>query len=91
MKWKMLMKEVLISRIGNVANITPTDMDGTTHCSTAPSPDIDAVLVYYGATTALIKDGSICIRGNRLVVDVDVEIGHQKCLVVKVADTSGEE
>ena len=91
MKWKMLMKEVLISRIGNVANITPIDMDGTTHCSTSPSPDIDVVLVYYGATTALIKDGSISIRGNRLVVDVDIIKGSKKCLIIKIVDTSGEE
>ena len=93
MKWKMPMKEVLISRLNGVADITPVDMDGTTHHSMtpAPAPDIDVVLVYYGATTAHIVNGNICIRGNRLILDVEIVKGREKCLVVKVVDISGEE
>lgn len=85
------MKEVLISRMNNVADITPVDMSGTIHHSTIPAPDIDVILVYYGAITSHITHGNICIRGNRLVIDVDIVKGREKCLIIKVTDTSGEE
>ena len=91
MKWKMPMKEVLISRMRKDASITPIDMDGTGHHSTAPAQNIDTILVYYGAMTAHIKDGNVCIRGHRLIIDVDIVHGREKCLVVKVTDTSGGE
>jgi hypothetical protein len=87
----MLMREVLISRLNGEATITPVDLDGTVHHQTKSSEDIDVILVYFGALTSLIKEGNVCIRGNRLVVDVSVEHGNSKCLIVKVTDTSGEE
>ena len=90
MKWERPMREVLISRLNGKSDITPTDMDGDVH-HPLTQPDIDVILVYYGAITSLIKDGNICIRGNRLIIEVDVVIGREKCLVVKVVDTSGEE
>jgi len=88
----MPVKEILISifKDGSVS-LTPVDMDGTTHHSTAPVEKVDAILVYYGAITSHVEDGNVCIRGHRLVIDVDVVIGRLKCLVVKVTDTSGDE
>lgn len=87
----MLMREVLISRLNGEATITPVDLDGTVHHQMEPSANIDVILVYFGALTSHITEGNVCIRGNRLVVDVSVEQGSAKCLVVKVTDTSGEE
>ena len=85
------MKEVLISRMNGIPNITPTDMDGTVHHSMTPAPDIDMILVYYGSTTMYIVDGNVCFKGHQLIIDVDIVRGREKCLVVKVVDTSGEE
>ena len=92
MKWKLPVKEILISifKDGSVSLI-PVDMDGTTHNSTAPVEKVDCITVYYGAMTSHIEDGNVCIRGHRLIIDVDVVIGRLKCLVVKVTDTSGDE
>jgi hypothetical protein len=92
MKWKLPCKEILINIMpdGSVS-IIPVDMDGTTHHSTAPTEKVDVVLVYYGAMTSHLESGNVCIRGNRLIIDVDIVIGRLKCLVVKVSDTSGEE
>ena len=90
MKWERPMREVLISRLNGKADITPTDMDGDVHHSLT-QPNIDVIIVYYGAITSLIGDGNICIRGNRLLIDVSVVNGRETCLVVKVIDTSGEE
>ena len=84
MKWKAPMREVLISRIGGVTGITPTDMDGTVHHSMTLAQDIELILVYWGATTAHIVDGNVCIRGHRLIIDVEIVQG--KCLVVNVWD-----
>lgn len=91
MKWAMKMKEVLIHIQHGYPTITPTDMDGTTHHSTALAPQVDCILVYHGATTMHLVDGNVCFRGNRLEIDVDIETGRKKCMVVKVTDTSGEE
>ena len=91
MLWKMLMKEVLISRMNGIPNITPTDMDGTVHHSMTPAPDIDVILVYYGSITMHIVDGNVCFRGHRLRINVDIVRGRLNCLVVKITDTSGEE
>ena len=93
MKWKQPVKEILISIHGKDGSVSliPVDMDGTTHHSTAPVEKADVILVYYGATTSHLVDGNVCIRGNRLIIEVDIEIGRLKCLVVKVTDTSGEE
>jgi hypothetical protein len=92
MKWAFPVKEILISIFpdGSVSLI-PVDMDGTTHHSTAPTEKADAIIVYYGSITSHIENGNICIRGHRLIVDVDIVIGKLKCLVVKITDTSGEE
>ena len=92
MKWKLLMKEVLISRLGGKSGIIPKDMSGTVHHEWFPVyEDIELILVYYGAITSHIVDGNICIRGNRLIIDVDIVKGNKKCLVVKVTDSSGDE
>ena len=92
MKWAMLMKEILISINGKGAvSLIPVDMDGTTHHSSAPTEYADCILVYHGSMTSHLENGNVCIRGHRLVIDVDIVIGRLKCVVVKVADTSGEE
>ena len=91
-QWKLPCKEILISidEDGSVSLI-PVGMDGTTHHSTAPTEHCDYILVYYGAMTSYLVDGNICLRGNRLIVDVNIMIGRLKCLVAKIRDTSGEE
>jgi hypothetical protein len=91
MRWKLPMREILISRLNGKVELTPTDMDHTVHHSMSPSTDAEVIIVYYGALTSLIVDGNVCIRGNRLIVEVDVVNGNRKCIVVHVADTSGEE
>jgi len=91
MKWAMKMKEVLISIQSGNPTITPTDMAGTVHHSTALNPQVDCIFVYNGATTMHLVEGNVCFRGNRLEIDVDIVKGREKCLVVKVIDTSGEE
>jgi hypothetical protein len=85
------MKEVLISMIGGKPSITPVDMDGVTHHALGGFGKIEAVLVNYGAITAHITDGNICIRGHRLIINTDLVQGRLMCLVVTVKDTSGEE
>lgn len=91
MKWAMKMKEVTIHIQHGYPTITPVDMDGTTHHSTALTPTVDCILIYHGATTMHLVDGNATFRGNRLEIEIDVVKGNQKCLVVKVTDTSGEE
>jgi hypothetical protein len=92
MKWSFPVKEILISIFSDGSvSLIPVDMEGITHHSTSPIEKADAIVVYYGSVTSHIENGSICIRGYRLVVDVDVVIGRLKCLVVKVSDTSEDE
>ena len=92
MIWAFPMKEILISIFSDGAiSLTPVDMDGTTHHPAAPTDYVDAIIIYYGATTSYLENGNVCIKGNRLIVDVDIEIGRLKCMVVKVVDTTGEE
>ena len=92
--WKLPCKEILISinSKGDVSLI-PVDMSGETHHSTCPAPrgSIDCILVYYGAVTSHLENGNVCIRGNRLIIDVEIVVGRLKCLVVKVNETSGDE
>jgi hypothetical protein len=90
MKWSFPVKEILISIFSDGSvSLIPVDMEGITHHSTSPTEKVDAIIVYYGSITSHIENGNICIRGYRLVVDVDIVIGRLKCLVVKVSDTSG--
>jgi len=103
MIWAFPMKEIFISIFPDGAvSLTPVDMDGTTHHPAAPTDYVDAIIIYYGATASHLENGNVCIKGNRLIVDVDLIIDEDliidgdsvmglKCLVVKVIDTSGEE
>ena len=93
MKWNMPMKEITIMRrTDGYANITPVDLEGTTHHSNVSAENVDLVMIYYGATTTLLKEGNTCIRGNRLIIEVDFVKGNAgRCMTVKVTDTSGEE
>lgn len=88
--WPNPCREVLVCRMAKKASITPVDMDGCCHHA-KEYEGIETILVYFGAQTALLKDGNICFRGNRLVVATEVVKGRDVCLVVKVTDTSGEE
>jgi hypothetical protein len=91
MKWAMKMKEVLIAIQSGNPTIIPTDMDGTVHHSAALNPQVDCILIYHNATTLRLVDGSVCFRGNRLEIDVEIVKGREKGLVVRVTETSGEE
>jgi hypothetical protein len=85
-------KELLISMLKGKPSIIPIDMDGTVHHPIKiGSKDTEVILVYYGATTAHLEEGNVCIRGHRLIADVSEEVGNMVCLVVKIKDTSGEE
>lgn len=90
--WKLPCKEILISINGKGdVSLIPVDMSGETHHSIAPTERVDCILVYYGAVTSHIENGNVCIRGHRLIIDVEIVIGRWKCLVVKVNETSGDE
>lgn len=88
--WQRPCREVLISKLGMDVSIIPTDMDGTVHhpvTKFGQEEPIEVIIVIQGANTMHIKDGNVCLRGYRLMVETETVLGNLMCLVVRVKDS----